>query len=203
MIQNLIDELDIKGHLIISKIFPSGEEEVIFDENNIIVSGMGVSLAHLFSLSGSTSVTDFQIDRFQIGVSGNQNMQIVNTFKLGSPLSSTTEYAGVESDTIFVSGHQIKDEIINTTPVAYGIIDQHNITRVNSSTVRYTILIDSDSCNNITRSGVGIPINEIGLFIKNIKNTITPASILVAYRSFSNVLKTSDFSLLFRWSLNF
>ena len=203
MIQNLIDELDIKGHLIISKIFPSGEEEVIFDENNIIVSGMGVSLAHLFSLSGSTSVTDFQIDRFQIGVSGNQNMQIVNTFKLGSPLSSTTEYAGVESDTIFVSGHQIKDEIINTTPVAYGIIDQHNITRVNSSTVRYTILIDSDSCNNITRSGVGIPINEIGLFIKNIKNTITPASILVAYRSFSNVLKTSDFSLLFRWSLKF
>ena len=28
-------------------------------------------------------------------------------------------------------------------------------------------------------------------------------SLLVAYRSFSNIVKTNDFSLIFRWTINF
>ena len=53
MILNVLEELDIKGHLTISKIYSNGSEEIVFDDHNIIVSGMGVALAHLFALSGS------------------------------------------------------------------------------------------------------------------------------------------------------
>ena len=48
MILNLMEDLDIKGHLTISKVYRNGTEEVVFDDHNIIVSGMGVALAHMF-----------------------------------------------------------------------------------------------------------------------------------------------------------
>ena len=71
-------------------------------------------------------------------------------------------------------------------------------------TVRYTIFIDEDSCNNITRPGnTEIPLNEIGLFIKNPKASATETSVLAAYRYFSNIRKTSDFALVFRWTISF
>ena len=65
-----------------------------------------------------------------------------------------------------------KEEIVAfaVNKVWYGLIPQQNITRIDPNTVRYTIFIDQDSCNGITRSGVNSSLNEIGLFVKNIKN---------------------------------
>ena len=68
--KNFTEELGINGHLTIIKRFTDGQEEVVFDDHNIIVSGMGVGLTYMFTGSGSNSVLDYQIDRFQIGVSG-------------------------------------------------------------------------------------------------------------------------------------
>jgi hypothetical protein len=199
---SLIEDLDIKGHLMISKVYRSGVEEVVFDDHNIIVSGMGVALAHLFALSGSDSILDYQIDRFQIGVGGNSGREVYSTNDLSSPLSSFAEY-GLDGDILTASGYQIKNNSIVTSRVYYGIIPQQNITRIDSNTVRYTIVIDDLSCNNITRLGVSKALNEIGLFIRNIKNNSPVAPILVAYRKFSDIAKTEDFSLVFRWSINF
>lgn len=203
MLLNLLEQLDINGHLTISKLYPNGQEEVVFDDHNIIVSGMGVGLSHMFAVSGSNSILDYQIDRFQIGVNGATNREVSTTYNLASPLSSFSEYVGTGGDVLATSGYQIVNNSIVTNPVIYGLIPQHSITRIDETTVRYTIYIDQDSCNGIQRNNSDSSLNEIGLFIKNIKNNNPTAPILVAYRVFSGIKKTSDFSLVFRWSINF
>lgn len=200
---NFIEELNIKGHLTISKIYSDESEEVIFDDHNIIVSGMGVALAHMFAVSGSTSILDYQIDRFQIGVSGSQAYEVTGTNKLTSPLSSLAEYVGTAGEVLVTSGYQVRNNAVVSQSNFYGMIPQQNITRVDDNTVRYTIFLDQESCNNITRDGADAFLNEIGLFVKNIKGGAPVAPILVAYRYFSNVRKTTDFGLVFRWSLSF
>lgn len=202
MILNLMESLDIKGHLTITKVYNSGNEEVIFDDHNIIVSGMGVSLAHLFALSGSDSILDYQIDRFQVGVSGDAALEVSSTNQLSGALSSFIEY-GVDGDILQTSAYQIINNSIVSVGKYYGLIPQQNITRIDANTVRYTIVLDENSCNNISRGGQSKSLNEVGLFVKNIKNNVIDAPILVAYRHFDNILKTSDFSLVFRWSINF
>jgi hypothetical protein len=197
-----MEELDIKGHLTISKVYKTGAEEVVFDDHNIIVSGMGVALAHLFSLSGSNSVVDYQIDRFQVGVSGSTARELISTQSLGDAMTTITVY-GTDSNVIAVSAHQILNNAVVTTPRIYGIIPQQNITRIDANTVRYTIILDELALNNVIRNSVPVPLNEIGLFVKNIKGQATNAPILVAYRYFNPILKTDDFSLVFRWSISF
>ena len=63
------DNVGITGHLTIVRRSREGQEEVLLDDPNIIVSGMGVGLSYLFTGSGSDSILDYQIDRFQVGVS--------------------------------------------------------------------------------------------------------------------------------------
>jgi hypothetical protein len=202
MILNLMEELDIKGHLTISKVYKTGAEEVVFDDHNIIVSGMGVALAHLFSLSGSNSVVDYQIDRFQVGVGGSVGREVISTQTLGDAMTTISVY-GTDSNIVAVSAHQVLNNAVVTTPRIYGIIPQQNITRLDANTVRYTIILDELALNNVIRASVPASLNEIGLFVKNIKGQATDAPILVAYRYFNSILKTDDFSLVFRWSISF
>lgn len=200
---NFLEELNIRGHLTISRVYQDNSEEVIFDDHNIIVSGMGVALAHMFAVSGSNSILDYQIDRFQVGVSGSQAREVVSTNNINGPLTSLTEYVGDAGDVLVTSGYQVRNNAVVSVPLWYGMIPQHNITKVDSNTVRYTIFLDQESCNDLTRDGNPANLNEIGLFVKNIKGGTPVAPILVAYRYFSNVRKTSDFGLVFRWSLSF
>ena len=94
--RNFTDELGIYGHLTIIKRFQDGEEEVVFDDHNVIVSGMGVGLSYMFNGSGSNSVLDYQIDRFQLGVSGKPDqtpsLELSSTYQLSGPLRSIAEY---------------------------------------------------------------------------------------------------------------
>ena len=59
--KNFTEELGINGHLTIIKKFTDGQEEVVFDDHNIIVSGMGVGLTYLFTGSGSNTVLDLSL----------------------------------------------------------------------------------------------------------------------------------------------
>lgn len=199
---NLLENLNITGHLTISKLHKNGNEEVVFDDKNVIVSGMGVALSHLFSLSGSQSILDYQIDRFQVGVSGIAANQIPSTVRLLNPLSTYSEY-GINSDVITVSANRIEHNAVVATTNIYGMIPEQNITRIDESTVRYTIVLDDEAANQIVRNSQVVPLSEIGLYIKNIKALSPEAPILVAYRAFNPILKTSQFSLIFRWSINF
>jgi hypothetical protein len=176
---NFIEDLGINGHLTISKLFKDGSEELIFDDHNIIVSGMGVGLAYLFAGLGSTKVTDFHLDRVQFGVSGNSSLETSTTFQLSGPLSSLAEY-GVNADQSVITSNQLANGSILSNKL-FIKLPRSKVTRIRSNK----------------------PLNEIGLFMKNPQGSATDASLLVAYRYFSDILKTEDFSLVFRWTINF
>jgi len=208
---NLVEELGITGHLCIYKLFKDGKEELVFDDHNIITRGMGFTLAKLFSGSGSQSILDYQIDRFQIGTSTTGD-EFSSTWFFNTRLFSQLDF-GVNSNIQIVSGY-LSDG--NGEPVLgpgvtqlYGLIPQQNITKIDSNTVRYTIVLDENTCNDLTarRTFFGGPdggdITKIALFAKNPDNHPDGVSTMVAIREFANIRKTSDFSLVFRWSINF
>ena len=200
MIKSLTSQLGIKGHLTVHKVV-DGQEELVYDEDNVIVSGFGWALAHLYGRVGSDTITDYQIDRIKLGVSGSLGLQVSTTTDLGGPLSSQAEYVGTgDSNLAVVSGYRWANDVATTTGEWYAKIPFSKVTKVDDRTVRYTIFIDEDSCNNLRTDA---NLNEIGLFIKNPKANATETSVLAAYRYFSNIRKTSDFALVFRWTISF
>jgi len=201
--KNFIEDLDIQGHLQISKRFDDGKEEIVFDDHNIIVSGMGLGLSFLFGLVGSQNILDYQIDRFQIGVSGSPASEVVSTKELVGPLSSTEEYGDNALLDVIEGYHSLTPETY-IGPEKFGYIPAHKVNRVGERSVRYTITLDKESCNNLTRDGQDVDLNEIGLYMKNPLGNINSGdtSVLVAYRYFSGITKTEDYSLIFRWTIN-
>ena len=159
---------------------------------------MGLSLSYLFTASGSLSILDYQIDRFQVGTSGNSLLEVSSTYQLSSPLSNTSDY-GTNSNLFLETTTQIANGV-DVTGQVFALIPQSKITRINDNSVRYTLVLDEDAVNNLSNESI----NEIGLFMKNPTGHPTiNKPILVAYRSFSDIAKTSDFSLIFRWTINF
>ena len=204
MIKSLTNQLGIKGHLTVHKVV-DGQEELVYDEDNVIVSGFGWALAHLYGRVGSDTITDYQIDRVKLGVSGYAGLQVSSTNDLSGALSSQTEYLGAgDSNLEVVSGYRWANDVATTTGEWYAKIPFSKVTKVDDRTVRYTIFIDEDSCNDLTRPGNSeVALNEIGLFIKNPRANATETSVLAAYRYFSDIIKTSDFGLVFRWTISF
>ena len=204
MIKSLTSQLGIKGHLTVHKVV-NGQEELVYDEDNVIVSGFGWALAHLYGRVGSDTITDYQIDRVKLGVSGGTALQVSSTTDLSGALSSLEEYVGTgDSNLTVVSGYRWANDIATTDLEAYVKIPFSKVTKIDDRTVRYTIFVDEDSCNNLSRPGNSeAALNEIGLFIKNPRASSTETSVLAAYRYFSNIRKTSDFGLVFRWTISF
>ena len=199
--KNFTEELGINGHLTIIKQYNDGQEEVVFDDHNIIVSGMGVGLSYMFTGSGSNSVLDYQIDRFQVGVSGPPTGGATSAIYQLSGACTEAEYGA--GSNLFIT---VKDQITNNTitSLAAAQIPANKRTKIGDSSVRYTLVVDEEACNNISRPGTTeSTINEVGLLMKNPTGNAADRPILVAYRTFSNIVKTSDFSLIFRWTLNF
>ena len=207
MYKSFVDQVNMKGHLTIHKI-ANGEEELIYDENNVITSGFGFSLSNLYGLAGSVDITDYQIDRFQLGVSGDSGRQVSSTFELGDPLSSVAEYTtNGDSNLHAFQEKQYKNDLATAPDAIFCKIPFSKVTRIDERSIRYTIFIDEDSCNDLSRpqnAEAGTALNEIALFVKNptgtVANEISP---MAAYRHFSNIRKTSDFGLVFRWTITF
>lgn len=199
--RNFAEDMGITGHLTIIRKWNDGEEEVLLDDSNIIVSGMGVGLSYLFTGSGSDSVMDYQIDRFQVGVSGPPAGGVTSgIYELSGQLTESEYGAG---SNLFI---QVASQLTNgslTTNRAFARIPKNKITRIGETSVRYTLVLDEEACNDLERANEDLNINEVGMFMKNPTGQTNDRSILVCYRTFSNIRKTSDFSLIFRWTLNF
>lgn len=197
---NFSEDLGIHGHLTITKVASDGAEEVLFDDSNVIVSGMGVGLSYMFTGSGSNTVLDYQIDRFQIGVSGPPAGGVTSAiYELSGPI--TEPQYGNNSNLVV----ETKDQLTNGTTTSYSaaLIPQGKVTRIGQTSVRYTLVVDEEACNNLRDGLDDLNINEIGLLMKNPSGNAAVNPILVAYRTFSNIRKTDDFSLIFRWTINF
>jgi len=199
--RNFAEDMGITGHLTIIRKWNDGEEEVLLDDSNIIVSGMGVGLSYLFTGSGSDSVMDYQIDRFQVGVSGPPEGGVTSgIYELSGQLTESEYGAG---SNLFI---QVASQLTSgslTADRAFARIPKNKITRIGETSVRYTLVLDEEACNDLERASEDLNINEIGMFMKNPTGQTNDRSILVCYRTFSNIRKTSDFSLIFRWTLNF
>ena len=202
---NFLEEKNISGHLQIVKVLKSGEEEILLDDSNIIVSGMGAGLSYLFAGALNTApVTNFQIGKFQVGVSGPPAGGVTSSIQeLSGSLTSIDEY-GLGSNLVVESN--VLWAVPGSTSLGSQIfarIPSSKITRIGDSSVRYTLVLDEEACNGLTRGGSDAAINEVGLFMNNPLNSSPEKPVLVAYRTFSNIYKTSDFSLIFRWTINF
>lgn len=206
------DVLDVSGHLEIYKIFADGQEEKVFDDANTITSGMGVGLGLLYAGSGAADITNFQLRYFQLGVLGNTKItnygvsEVALVSALGQEEGNSDYQSAVDSN-LPVSVHQLMDWNGNAKATAggsfgnnwrFGVISDNSIKRVDLNSVTYILYVDRSACNDL-----GTSINEIGLFMQNPLGYATKRSQLCAYRPFTNILKTSDFALVFKWTLNF
>lgn len=196
------DQITPKGHLQVIKLFSDGREELVVDDNNVIVSGFGVGLAYLFTLSGSPRITDYQLDRFQFGVCSTQTVSS-SVYKLDYPISSIAHY-GADTKLVLVSSTQIQNGV-NTANQVFGLLPFKNVTRISTNSVRYTIVLDERTLNDLANysypGGTDAALREIGLFMKNPRGDASTASILAAYKQFSPIRKSNEFSLVFRWSI--
>ena len=202
------DILNVSGHLEIYKIYEDGKEEQVFNDHNVITSGMGVGLGLLYAGSGAADITNFQIRYFQVGVSGDTKISSygVSETSLVSALGQVagkTDYNTVGDSVLPLVYHELMNWNGTTKLDSqggdswyFGVISDNSIKRVDLNSVTYILYIDRNSCNTIT-------LNEVGLFMQNPLGSATKRSQLCAYRPFTNIAKTNDFALVFKWTLNF
>ena len=183
------------GHLQIFKLYEDGREELYFDDQNIITSGMGVGFSHLFSASGASSIVDYQIINFLVGSSGDYNDYGVSTYKLQAPVLAAGDW-GNGSNLLSETLTPIENGVLAGATYPLARIRFSNVHKVTNTSVRYTLVLDRTTLNTKY-------INEVGLYMRNPRGLAAPSPILVAYRPFTTITKTSDFSLIFRWTLQF
>ena len=189
------DKFTPTGHIEIWKVFPDGSKEMHWTDHNIITSGMGVGLAHLYAASGSTSIVDYQILNYQVGTSGSLTDYGVSSYKLTGPLGGVKPY-GLKSF-LFVEDLQPIQNGSVVAPQAFAGIPYSNIHKVSKTAVRFTLVLDESTANTSDE------INEVGLFMRNPLGASPENPILVAYRPFIPIKKTKFFNLVFLWTLQF
>ena len=206
------DILNVSGHLEICKVYADGKEETVFSDANTITSGMGVGLGLLYAGSGATNITDFQIRYFQLGVSGDTKIDDygVSEVALVSALGQVVgglDYQAADELYIPLAYHEHMNYDGNPKATTGGTfvnnwffptIPDNSIKRVDLNSVTYILYVARSACNNLET-----PLNEVGLFMQNPLGLATKRSQLCAYRPFTNITKTSDFALIFKWTLNF
>lgn len=187
------DKITPRGHLEITKIYQDGREELYFSEKNTITSGMGIGLAYMFAGSGSQSIANYQIRYFQTGTSAWDNYG-PSTFELRSPIARAA-YAGggltVSLLNVFKNGNTAAQTGLVTIPF-------NLIRKVDSASVQFTLILPAGAANSLTD-----PLQEIGLYMKNPFNFANDVPLLVAYKTFPAISKSSDFSIIFRWTITF
>ena len=187
-----LDKITPHGHLEITKVYSDGTEELYFSEKNTITSGMGIGLAYMFAGSGSQSIANYQIRYFQVGTSAWSNYG-PSTFELRSPVTLANYTGGVVATrpNVWRNGNTANQQAMITIPF-------NLIRKIGSTSVQFTLILPTGACNSITD-----PLQEIGLLMKNPFNYVNDIPLLVAYKTFPSIGKSSDFSIIFRWTITF
>ena len=174
----------------------SGSAEVVYKDHNVITSGMAAGLSRLFGGVGSQRITDYAVDRFQAGTGGSAGLAVSSTIALGTVLTGA-QY-GSETN-LEIRNHYYYDSTDannqSDSKKAFAIIPKTRRTMIGDHSVRYTLVLDENTANSLA-------LDELGLFMKNPHGFAENTSILVAYKHFTAITKTSAFGLIFRWTLN-
>ena len=192
------DILDVSGHLEIIKVFKDGTEEKVYDDHNVITSGMGVGLAMLFAGQGDSSVEDFQIRWFQAGSGAPASYADYTQYKLEGYMEDLTEYGA----NLITNEHKRMepDGTPSTSNENFIFIPDNVIKKSSQNSITYVLYLPEDV-------EFEYELDEIGLFMSNPLASIIQGqakrSPLVAYRTFNTLKKTDQFSLVFKWKLNF
>ena len=194
------------GEIEIWKQYSNGESELYFSDHNVITSGLGLGFAYLYAGSGAVAtIADFQITNFQVGAKGSFDDYGSSTTALTEPLRGA-QYAGGE---LVIEDGNILQEASVTTDGAGDLfkfvrIPYSNIHKITPTSVRYTLVIDQNSCNNLAYpNGSQIKLSEVGLYMRNPNGFEIPARLISAYRPFTPIYKTNNFALIFKWTLKF
>ena len=188
-------ELKPKGHVEIWKIYEDDHtKELVWEENNVITSGMGVALSHLFSASGSQSILGYQILNFACGSGGDTADYGASSSKLNGQFNEA-DY-GTNAGLVIEQFTPIEDGSLGLAK-DFPRIKFSNIHKVTPTSVRFSLVLDPNTLN------VDEDIDEIGLFMRNPRGLDPHAPILVAYRPFPGIRKTRSFSLIFVWTIQF
>jgi len=190
-------ETKFVGHLTVEKVYPDGARENLFTDHNIVVEGMGYGLTRLLAAKTSDKLSDFRVQRFQVGTDAVNHFGAPDFYNLSGALTTdqygTNTNVGLVSHNILSATSPFTSSISLVTASAdFGILDQSKITIMGDTGVEFSIILDENTAN-------GLNISEIGLFALNPDGEGKDKSVMVAYRSFGPYPKTSDFALRFHW----
>ena len=174
----------------------SGASEVVLKEKNTITSGLSAGLSKLFGGVGSQTITDYIVDRFQVGTGGSTGLQVSSTRALATPLTKAEYDTGTNleiQEHYMYDSHDANNQSDSTQ--AFALIPRTMRTAIGDHSVRFTLVLDENTA-------VGEALDEIGLFMKTPAGFAANTSMLRAYKFLGPITKTSEFSLTFRWTLN-
>ncbi len=167
------DEVSIRGRLVVSKVFPNGETELHYEDDNLITDyARALMLALVYDTTGG--VRPDPIRSFQVGSGG-----VANTSTPGSIL------AGVPSMTSLRAPLQLGTNTLS-----------HNRSSVTPGNLSANTPLDITFSFGVPNSSlVDNYISEAGMF--------TQAGNLFSYKSFPALLKTAEFSIQFTWTITY
>jgi hypothetical protein len=217
----------LKGHVTICKIYSDGTEEIVLDRANLTTVGLGYGLCDIIQGAGSQFTSDYAPYYFQLGTStidyDIEDLVEVATsshfYQVSAPfdwtdygsdteLNITKQYRGlvasctdtdvtspVCSALLFTSA-LLSSTIYSGVDEYFATVNPESISKVFLDAFEIEIILDENTAN-------GKDITEIGLFSKNPKGLSQDSPLLMAYRKFTALAKTADFSVSIRWSIGF
>ena len=210
----------LKGHITICKIYSDGTKEKVVDRANLITAGLGSSFIDIQRGGGSNNTNSYSPLYFQVGTSAIGYDDSVATSSYFYKLSAPFDWEDYGDDTDFIieskyrgfnastdDGGSTYSELLLTSAtiasIAFSGTDEYfskikegRLSKFFMDSFESEIVLDE-------KTGNGKEISEIGLFAKNPKGYKEDSPLLMAYRSFTPVQKTSEFSLVVHWTVGF
>lgn len=210
----------IRGHITVCKIYKDGTTELVLDKANLVTAGLGSSFLDIQQGTGSKYLEDYTPRYFQVGtgVVGYANPQMASStfYQLSAPLdwaaygedtdislvrryrgfNASTADSGVTYSELLMTSAALSSIVFSGADGYFGEITAGKITRFFVDSFEAEIILDENSANGQT-------ISEIGLFSKNPKGFEKDSPLLMAYKDFTPLVKTSEFTLAVHWSIGF
>jgi len=211
----------VNGHLTICKIYKDGTKEIVLDKSNMITKGLGSSLIDILEGRGAVYHEDFVPYYFQVGTSSVDTLKFISDtsayfYQLSSPLSWSEygddtdlildeRYRGFYASTVddgltygelYGTSGALSAVVFSGTNQYFGEVPPTKISRVYLDSFEAVIVLDEKTANDKN-------ISEIGLFSKNPRGFRGDSPLLIAYKSFTPVPKSSAFSLVMHWRIGF